>query len=102
MEALDAGGVLGGVPAIDGGVVLHAGIAALPGCFGDVVREVAGAKLLDGLAALDGAGEEGGVGVYGGHELIGNADGVVGVLEEDGAVGFGVGTITAAVVAGLA
>ena len=40
---VDAGGVFGGVPAVDGGVVLHAGVAALPGGFGDGVHEVAGA-----------------------------------------------------------
>ena len=40
---VDAGGVLAGVPAVDGGVVLHAGVAALPGGFGDLVHEVAGA-----------------------------------------------------------
>src|SRR5258705_418409 len=49
--------------------------------------------------AFYGSGVEGSVGVDGGHELVGDADGVVGVLEEDGAVGFGVGA--GAVVAGL-
>src|SRR6185436_16738438 len=34
IRGIDARGVLGRVPAIDGGVVLHAGIAALPGGFG--------------------------------------------------------------------
>ena len=96
---VDAAGVLAGVPAVDGGVVLHAGVAALPGGFGDVVHEVAGAVLLDRRAVLDGAGGEGAVGLDGVHELVGDADGVVGVLEEDGAVGLGVGA--AAVVAGL-
>ncbi len=96
---VDAGGVFAGVPAVDGGVVLHAGVAALPGGFGDLVHEVAGAVLLDGLAVLDGAGGEGAVGLDGAHELVGDADGVVGVLEEDGAVGLGVGA--AAVVASL-
>ena len=87
------------MPAVDGGVVLHAGVAALPGGFGDGVHDVAGAVFLDRSAVLDGAGVEGGVGLDGGHELVGDADGVVGVLEEDGAVGFGVGA--GAVVAGL-
>ncbi len=95
---VDAAGVLAGVPAIDGGVVLHAGVAAEPGGFGDLVHDVAGAVLLDGRAGLDGAGGEGGVGLDRGHELVGDADGVVGVLEEDGAVGFGVRT--GAVIAG--
>ena len=88
---VDAAGVFAGVPAVDGGVELHAGVAALPGGFGDLVHEVAGAVLLDGLALLDGAGGEGAVGLDGAHELVGDADGVVGVLEEDGAVGLGVG-----------
>ena len=96
---VDAAGVLAGVPAVDGGVVLHAGVAALPGGFGDVVHDVAGAVLLDRRAVLDGAGGEGAVGLDGAHELVGDADGVVGVLEEDGAVGLGVGA--GAVVASL-
>jgi hypothetical protein len=87
------------VPTVDGGVVLHSGIAALPGGVGDLVHEVAGAVLADGLAVLDGAGGEGAVGLDRLHELVGDADAVVGVLEEDGAVGLGVGA--GAVVAGL-
>ncbi len=83
---------------VDGGVVLHAGVAAGPGVFGDVVHEVAGGAGGDGGAVLDGAGGELGVALDGGHELVGDADGVVGVLEEDGGVGFGVGA--GAVVAG--
>ncbi len=88
---VDAAGVLRGVPAVDGGVVLHAGIAALPGGFGDLVHEVAGFVGLDGGAVLDGAGGEFGVLLPRVHELIVDADGVVGVLEEDGREGFGVG-----------
>ena len=52
---------LRGVPAVDGGVVLHAGIAALPGGFGDLVQQVAGLVGLDDVAVLDGAGGEVGV-----------------------------------------
>ena len=96
---VDAARVLARVPAVDGGVVLHARIAALPGGLCDLVHDVASTVLLDGSAVLDGAGDEGGVGLDGGHELVGDAHGVVGVLEEDGAVGLGVGT--GAVVAGL-
>ena len=47
---VDAGRVLAGVPAVDGGVVLHSGIAALPGGVGDLVHQVAGAVLLHRLA----------------------------------------------------
>ena len=87
---VDARGVLARVPAVDGGVVLHAGVAALPGSFGDVVHDVAGAVLLDGSAVLDGPGEEGVVVEDGVHELVGDTDGVVGVLEEDRGEGFAV------------
>ena len=96
---VDACRVLAGVPTVDGGVVLHAGVAALPGGFGDRVHEVAGLVLLDRLAVFDRACSEGAIRLDRAHELVSNADRVVGVLEEDGAVGLGVGT--AAVVAGL-
>ena len=58
LDALMRPVFLRGVPAVDGGVVLHAGIAALPGGFGDLVHEVAGLVGLDRLAVLDGAGGE--------------------------------------------
>ena len=80
---VDAGGVLAGVPAVDGGVVLHAGVAALPGGFGDLVHEVAGLYSLTGLRSLTVRVEKVAVGLDGAHELVGDADGVVGVLEED-------------------
>ena len=96
---VDAGGVLGGVPAVDRSVVLHSWIAALPGGFGDLVHEVAGAVFLDGQSAFDGAGGEGAIILNGLHELVGDADGVVCVLEEDGAVCLRVGA--GAIVAGL-
>ncbi len=53
---------------------------------------------MDGGALLDGAGGELLVALDGGHELVGDADGVVGVLEEDAGVSFGVGA--GAIVAG--
>ena len=54
---------------------------------------------LTGRLALDGFGGEHLVAVDGMHELVGDADGVVGVLEEDAGVGLGVGA--GAVVASL-
>ncbi len=42
IASVDAGGVLRGVPAVDGGVVLHAGIAAVPGGVGNLVEQVFG------------------------------------------------------------
>ena len=38
---------LRGVPAVDGGVVLHAGIAAVPGGFGNLVEQVFGFEGFD-------------------------------------------------------
>ncbi len=42
IAGVDAGRVLRGVPAVDRGVVLHAGIAAMPGGFGDLVQQFFG------------------------------------------------------------
>ena len=47
IAGVDARGVLAGVPAVHGGVVLHAGIAALPGGFADLLQKVAGLVGLD-------------------------------------------------------
>src|SRR6202000_3376451 len=82
---VDARGIFTCVPTVDGGVVLHAGVAALPGSFGDLMHKVAGLVLLDGLLVFDSAGGEGGVALDRAHELVGNADRVIGVLKEDGA-----------------
>ena len=91
IAGVDAGGVLGGVPAVDGGIELHAGIAAVPGSFGDLAQEIAGLVGLVRGAVLNVAGGEVGVALGGEHELVVNADGVVGVLEKDGGVGGRVG-----------
>ena len=82
------------MPAIYRGVVLHAGIAATPGGVGDFVHQLFGFVGLHGAAVFDGAGGEIGVAEDGVHKVIRYADGVVRVLEEDGAVGFGVGRRT--------
>ncbi len=79
------------MPAVDGGVVLHAGIAAGPGGFGNLLKQVFGFVGVDDAAIDDRARREFGVAHDGDHEVVGDADGVVGVLEEDGAVGVGVG-----------
>ena len=42
IAGVDAGGVLRSVPAVDGGVVLHAGIAAVPGGVGNFVEQLFG------------------------------------------------------------
>ena len=91
VAGVDAGRVLRSVPAIDRGVVLHAGIAAAPGGVGDLVEQIFGFEVLHGASVFDGAGGEAVVAQDRVHEVVGDADGVVGVLEEDGRVGIGIG-----------
>ncbi len=91
IAGIDSGCVLRGVPAVDGRVVLHAGIAALPGGLGNLLEQVFGFVGVDYSAVDDCSGGEIGVAHYGYHKVVGYADGVIGVLEEDRAVGVGVG-----------
>ena len=91
-SGVDSCRVLAGVPAVDGGVVLHAGIAAVPGGVGNFVEQIFALKVCMGVPSLTALVLKAVVADYRVHEVIGDADGVVGVLEEDGAVGVGVGT----------
>ena len=81
---------LAGVPAVDGGVILHARIAALPGGLGDLVHQVARLVALYRLALAHRTGHKVTILHHGLHELVVDPDRVVGVLEEDGAVGIGI------------
>ena len=87
------------MPLVDGGVELHSGIAAEPGGLGDLVHDLARLVAVDGLVVLDGVGVVLLVVFVGAHELVADADGVVGVLKEDRRKGLGVRP--GAVVAGL-
>ena len=78
--AVDPVGVGAGVPPVDGGVVLHAGIGALPGALGELAHQVAGPDRLDDLAGGDRPQVPVGVVDDGLHELVGDPDRVVGVL----------------------
>ena len=84
---VDAGRVRAGVPLVDGGVELHARIAAHPGAFGDRAHQVAGAIGVDDFAVGDRLGLPQPVVEHRAHELVGDADRVVRVLEEHRAVG---------------
>src|SRR3970040_2967119 len=64
---VDAAAVGAGVPVVDGGVVLHAGVGALPGGLGDAAHQLAGAVGVGGLAGGDVAGGALGVYVDGAH-----------------------------------
>ena len=50
IAGVDAAGFGAGVPLVDGGVVLHARIGALPGGVGDLLPEIAGLDRLGDLA----------------------------------------------------
>ena len=76
------------VPVVDDRVVLDARVAAQVGGFRHGPEDLAGAQRLDGLAVEHGVGRPEGVGLDGVHEVVGHADRVVGVLEEDRAVGL--------------
>ena len=91
MEALIRPRVRAGVPVVDGGFVLDAGVTAVPGALGDLAHHVAGVVLGAGAAVV---GDEAGAPLIaledGLHEVVADADGEVGVLEHDGRVGFAV------------
>src|ERR1700726_5026451 len=76
VRGIDAARVLGGMPLVDGGVVLHAGVAALPGSFGDLAHEVASLEYLGWFATLDLAGGEILIPLDGAHEVVVHAYGV--------------------------
>ena len=92
IAGVDAAAVGAGVPAVDRRVVLHAGIAAVPGALGHAVHDLAGLVasgrrcfglvtqwVVQSVVLLDGL-----------HEVVGDADREVRVLEQDRAVGFAV------------
>ena len=78
------------MPAVHGSVVLHAGIAAPPGGIGHFAQQIVGAEFFAGLAVVDVAGPPVAIFFDCAHEIVGDAHGVVGVLEEDGGVSLAV------------
>ncbi len=75
------------MPLVDGGVVLHAGIAALPGRLGDHLHELARLVGAHRRAGGAGGGRPVAVGDHGAHELVGHPHRMVGVLVGDRVVG---------------
>ena len=98
---VDARRVRAGVPGVDGGVELQARVAAQPGRLGDLPHELAGPDASraarPSVRAVSGHSR---VVHHRAHEVVGDADRVVGVLEEDRVVGAAV-DVEAAVVAGV-
>ena len=79
---------LAGVPLLDRAVVLQSGIATGPGAHGNLLEEIGGILFLERFSGRDGLGPpvlaiDGGL-----HELVGDADRKVLVLELDAVVGF--------------
>ena len=95
----DAAGLRRGVPVVDRAVVLDAGVGAGPGGLGDVFPQLLGVDGLDDLVVRTGAEPELATGLDGPHELVVDADRVVGVLVLDRR---DVGAAEVHVVAGIA
>ena len=87
---VDATRVGAGVPTVDRGVVLDAGVTAVPGALGHAVEEPLGFVGGSSAIVLDEAGGPLFVLLNALHELIGHADREIGVLEQDRAVGFAI------------
>ena len=94
----DPAGVGRGVPAVDGGIELDAGIGALPRRLGHLPEEAAGPYRFDDRAVGNCPEIPVAVGLDGPHELVGDPDRVVGVLVHDGVA---VGAVEADVETGL-
>ena len=98
IAGIDPAAVDAGVPAVDRGVVLHAGIPAQVGAFGNHLHQVGGGVGLDHIPGGHGPCLPVAVVLNGLHEFIRNPDGEVGVLEHDRRIGFAAkGTVVALV-----
>src|SRR5690606_18913513 len=82
----DRAGFRRGVPLIDGGVVVHAGIGRGPRGIADRLPQVAGLDGLDYAAVLAGGEVPLAIILDGVQEVVGDADGIVRVLPGDGQV----------------
>jgi len=98
IRGVDTRRVLTCVPAVDRGVELHPGITADPGRLRDLRHQFRRLVGLDDGAVGPGTRVPQATGLHGPHELVGHADRVVRVLEEDRGVCL---TVERAVVAGI-
>ena len=74
VRTIDATGVARGVPVVDRGVELHAGVGAFPGRLRDLTHEIASTNGLDDFATVHGTQVPIGVVDHGLHELVGDAN----------------------------
>jgi hypothetical protein len=79
------------VPAVDGGIELHAGIAAAPGGVGNLEEQIFSFESVQRTAVSHRFRAEVGIAEDGVHEVVGHADGVIGILEKDGRIRVGIG-----------
>ena len=79
-----------GVPVVDGRVVLQAGIGRVPGGMADLVPQLAGLQRLVRLAGDALRQRPVAVLFDRAQEVVGDADGIVGVLAGDGEIGVGI------------
>src|SRR5450755_4377600 len=77
------------MPLVDGGVILHARIAALPCGFRNLAQQFTRVVALYRMAVFNGTRKERFVALHGVHKVIGHAHGVVGVRKEDEAMALG-------------
>ena len=91
IAGVDSPRVGAGVPVVDGGVVLHAGITALPGALGHAVHHLTGLVRRSGLRWVGNpASGPGVVAIDRRHEIVGESNREIGVLEQDRTVGLAV------------
>ena len=98
IRCINAVCILRCVPAIDGGIVLHARIAALPGGFRNGTHHFASFVTLHRLVGTACTGPPIGIFSNSLHELIADTHRVIGVLEKDGTVRFAVNGAIVAIV----
>ena len=90
IRRIDPRRALAGMPAVYGGIELHAGVAALPGGLGNVTHHFPGRMAVFLLSIGQRSRPPFTVFRHRFHEVIGDAHGVVGVLKEDGTVGIAI------------
>ncbi len=83
---------LAGVPGVDGGIELHAGVAAGPGAERDLAQQLAGVLFLAWLAISDAACPPVAAFHRGFHEFVACPDGKIFILEHHRAIGVAVVT----------
>ena len=89
IRGVDPPGIGAGMPAIDRGVVLHAGIAALPGALRHPFKHIPGLETWAGLGRIrDPAGGPRVVAIDRFHELVREPNRKIGILKQNRTIGL--------------